>query len=530
MKNVDLLNALGEVSEKTVQKYALPDSSNIERATEDTIMEKDTANQEPIIQTKKKTSRISMGTAAAAVALCVGLNAAVFFGIHKMRQNSSPAYAPDSAAEIVDLDQTYMELIEACPTGIAVQFVNETTYNPQFIIQQNGEKVCDAQMFDMLSYDQEEVYHNFRFEQLPAGCYTLVNLAADGESEDVLGHLDFEISAEFDNMVYIRDLSGTDALDAEDYLEENGLISIKCCKSNDPFTNEMLTGGGNHYTVVSIEPQNTFYHTDGDGYWVTSGDTILLNVVETPIPDDAPGDMVSIPDCTGWAYEEAKEAITAKGLYVYKSFVYDRTVPEGKVIATDPEGPADIEIGSYVRVFVSSGATPVINTVPDFVNMQWEAAQETAESLGFRLRCTAIPDDAPADTILNQNVKPGEKVSADTIIDLTVSAGPDKTNTKILLSFDMPEDVSGQYHVYVQNTQDYTIALGDTFDPVDAEGTFFVAVEGYEQNKEVRVILVNDGNGMKSWLGSYMLHFDTQTYETITEDIAAAFDEVQEVR
>ena len=38
------------------------------------------------------------------------------------------------------------------------------------------------------------------------------------------------------------------------------------------------------------------------------------------------------------------------------------------------------------------------------------------------------------------------------------------------------------------------------------------------------------GNGMKSWLGSYMLHFDTQTYETITEDIAAAFDEVQEVR
>lgn len=372
MKNVDLLNALGEVSEKTVQKYALPDSSNIERATEDTIMEKDTANQEPIIQTKKKTSRISMGTAAAAVALCVGLNAAVFFGIHKMRQNSSPAYAPDSAAEIVDLDQTYMELIEVCPTGIAVRFVNETTHNPQFIIQQNGKKVCDAQMFDMLSYDQEEVYHNFRFEQLPAGCYTLVNLAADGESEDVLGHLYFEISAEFDNMVYIRDLSGTDALDAEDYLEENGLISmiIKYCKSNDPFTNEMLTGGGNLYTVVSIKPQNTFYHTDGDGYWVTSGDTILLNVVETPIPDDAPGDMVSIPDCTGWDFDAAKEAICGIGLYVDKSFVYDRTVPEGKVIATDPKGPADIEIGSYVRVFVSSGANSETITVPNFVNTQ----------------------------------------------------------------------------------------------------------------------------------------------------------------
>ena len=87
MKNHDLLDAIGDVSEQTVQKYALPRTNDTECASGSD----DAYEAPPIRQTKKKPFRIHMGTVAAAVALCLGLNAAIFYGVHKMKQDAAGA-------------------------------------------------------------------------------------------------------------------------------------------------------------------------------------------------------------------------------------------------------------------------------------------------------------------------------------------------------------------------------------------------------------------------------------------------------
>ncbi len=88
MKEHDLLDAVGQVSDETVEKYALPDAKSL--GTADTS--EDFAGS--ITQTKKKPFRIHMGAAAAAVALCLGLNVAIFYGIHKMKSDTDSGITP----------------------------------------------------------------------------------------------------------------------------------------------------------------------------------------------------------------------------------------------------------------------------------------------------------------------------------------------------------------------------------------------------------------------------------------------------
>lgn len=88
MKEHDLLDAVGQVSDETVQKYALPDAKTLGTAD----APEDFAGS--ITQTKKKPFRIHMGAAAAAVALCLGLNVAIFYGIHKMKSDADSGFNP----------------------------------------------------------------------------------------------------------------------------------------------------------------------------------------------------------------------------------------------------------------------------------------------------------------------------------------------------------------------------------------------------------------------------------------------------
>ena len=116
----------------------------------------DTAKQAPI--------RIGRAGIAAAVALCLGLNGALIYGISRMKASDSvtPGASVSAEPEVQDIAKPYMELntdvTAPLPTGIRINIINRTEqdhipYNPMYIVTQNGEKVADCEPYTVFFDD-----------------------------------------------------------------------------------------------------------------------------------------------------------------------------------------------------------------------------------------------------------------------------------------------------------------------------------------------------------------------------------------
>ena len=624
MNNHDLLGAVGELSEETVHKYALPDSRNTERAKEEDIM--DTSTQ-PIRQTKKKPFRINMGTAAAAVALCVGLNAAIIFGVHKMKQDaagitsgsqmisdSEMTSASQGAPIFEEPDKPYFTVIEASSTEISVRLRNPTdkdfSINPEFAIL-DGDRIIPV---NYLGAPPESHYvpkqtngEGFSYEFLDDGTYKFVNLNKDGSVSDSFEPVEFRIPTvrhEYDE----HDQPYMEVMGAN---ETEVTVKLKN-PTNKAFTyhSEFAVMDGKKKITVNrasvyeldtpLAPQQTVYvvfayqrqkpgkykfvnlnkdSTVSDSFEPVEfeipaeqkdsirvpeligmdyneaaemyGDRIQIfadsfeysgyeenRIFDQDIPAEglvSTGTTVHVkvslgnkkvlmPDVTDWEFETAKSTIIGLGLYADKRSAYSSEVEKGRVISTDPEGPVEIEPGSYVRVTVSLGKNPDTVPVPNFVNMDWDMAKNIADSLNLELVKKEVDDEAAAGTVLNQNVQPGDEVSEHSLIELTVSSGVEKTRG-VRISFNVPAGAAGKYHIGLYEGG-VAKAVGGLFEPEYAAGVTAVTIEGNETT-DVVAVLYNDENGKEAAIGTYRLDFDKKSYETLSEDIAGAFKTVQ---
>ena len=623
MNNHDLLGAVGELSEETVHKYALPDSRNTERAKEEDIM--DTSTQ-PIRQTKKKPFRINMGTAAAAVALCVGLNAAIIFGVHKMKQDaagitsgsqmisdSEMTSASQGAPIFEEPDHPYMTVMEATSTDICVKLRNPTdkdfSINPEFAIL-DGDRIIPV---NYLGAPPESHYvpkqtngEGFSYEFLDDGTYKFVNLNKDGSVSDSFEPVEFRIPTvrhEYDE----HDQPYMEVMGAN---ETEVTVKLKN-PTNKAFTyhSEFAVMDGKKKITVNrasvyeldtpLAPQQTVYvvfayqrqkpgkykfvnlnkdSTVSDSFEPVEfeipaeqkdsirvpeligmdyneaaemyGDRIQIfadsfeysgyeenRIFDQDIPAEglvSTGTTVHVkvslgnkkvlmPDVTDWEFETAKSTIIGLGLYADKRSAYSSEVEKGRVISTDPEGPVEIEPGSYVRVTVSLGKNPDTVPVPNFVNMDWDMAKNIADSLNLELVKKEVDDEAAAGTVLNQNVQPGDEVSEHSLIELTVSS--DQKQEAVRMSFNIPAGAAGKYHIGLYEGG-VAKAVGGLFEPEYAAGVTAVTIEGNETT-DVVAVLYNDENGKEAAIGTYRLDFDKKSYETLSEDIAGAFKTVQ---
>ena len=249
---------------------------------------------------------------------------------------------------------------------------------------------------------------------------------------------------------------------------------------------------------------------------VAKGDTVNVRV-------SLGAKKVLLQNVTDWDYDTAKSTIVSAGLYVDKRSAYDPTVEKGKVISTDPQGPIELEPGSYVRVTVSLGKNKDTVPVPNFVGMTWDLANTTAESLKLTLAKKEVDDAAKEGTVLNQNVLPNEEVSEGSLIELTVSSGKKKEQS-VRISFDVPPNAKGKFHIVLYEGG-IARAVGGQFDVDYAAGVTSLLVEGNE-TADLVAVLINDENGKEAKIGEYRVDFDNKSYETLRSDSNAAFEQV----
>lgn len=137
---------------------------------------------------------------------------------------------------------------------------------------------------------------------------------------------------------------------------------------------------------------------------------------------------ITMIDLSGWEYREAKLEVERMGLKTdTPEYVTSDTVPKGYVISYTPDAGTEMAPAETVHLVVSTGPKEKKVTVIDFTNSDLETVKKQIIQSNLVLGETKyVADMSLPGIVLEQSVKPYTEVSEGTIIDLTVSKGPDE--------------------------------------------------------------------------------------------------------
>jgi eukaryotic-like serine/threonine-protein kinase len=146
------------------------------------------------------------------------------------------------------------------------------------------------------------------------------------------------------------------------------------------------------------EPGTVLEQDPAAGDEVDRGAKVDLTIVAAP-------EQVAIPDLEGSSVEEAQASLVGLGLEPGGPVEEPSdTIPEGSVTRTDPASGQEVEPGSTVTIFVSTGAAQV--AVPEVRCQSFGSAQNELSKLGLN---SVISSDAVA---INPACPLGSKVAA----------------------------------------------------------------------------------------------------------------------
>jgi eukaryotic-like serine/threonine-protein kinase len=129
---------------------------------------------------------------------------------------------------------------------------------------------------------------------------------------------------------------------------------------------------------------------------------------------------VQVPDVTGQDSTDAANALGQAGFHATTQSEASDTVPQGKVIRTDPAAGAEADKGSTVTMFVSSGPSDV--TVPDVVGMSQDAATSQLQAAGFQVSVAkqSVNDPSEDGKVLEQSPQGGTSAPKGSTVTITV--------------------------------------------------------------------------------------------------------------
>lgn len=138
------------------------------------------------------------------------------------------------------------------------------------------------------------------------------------------------------------------------------------------------------------------------------------------------GDEYELPDVTEKPLEEAKEILDENGFIpIVQDSVYHAFYPPGTVTRQNPASYSTVKRGRRVYLVVSAGAKPVYmpNLIAETLTNAELKLREVGLRVGsvFRDYSTQYPYRG---VVTQQSVPPGEKVLANTPVNLTISLGP----------------------------------------------------------------------------------------------------------
>ncbi|HEX6968535.1 MAG TPA: Stk1 family PASTA domain-containing Ser/Thr kinase [Micromonosporaceae bacterium] len=148
---------------------------------------------------------------------------------------------------------------------------------------------------------------------------------------------------------------------------------------------------------------------------IVKGGTITLTLSLGP-------EHYLVPDVVGKTYDLAVADLEKVDARVERTDKFDDNLPEGVVIAVDPQPNTEIQPGDVVKVTVSKGRAPI--TVPNLVGKHIMEARAILQQMGLVPRETYTESDQPKDQVIGQSPIDGSGVEKGAEIKLDVSMGP----------------------------------------------------------------------------------------------------------
>jgi eukaryotic-like serine/threonine-protein kinase len=133
--------------------------------------------------------------------------------------------------------------------------------------------------------------------------------------------------------------------------------------------------------------------------------------------------LVTVRNVTGMEQAKATETLSGLGLQSTVTEEPSNTVPKGNVIRQDPAANTQVDKGSTVTLYVSSGSDSV--AVPDLSGKSQDDARTALEEAGLKVGQVTTRDDpkVKADRVIETNPKSGQNVAKGSSVSLILSSG-----------------------------------------------------------------------------------------------------------
>ena len=164
----------------------------------------------------------------------------------------------------------------------------------------------------------------------------------------------------------------------------------------------------------SQAPEGTVFEQDpAAGEDAEEGSTVTVSVSEGPA-------TASVPDVVGQSEGDARAALDSAGFKVNAVQVFSQQ-SEGTVVAQNPTGGQDAQVGTTVRVNVSKGSGTT--SVPSVTGLSEDDAKQQLSDAGLQANVVEVPSQQESGTVVAQRPAAGSEVKQGSIVRINVSRG-----------------------------------------------------------------------------------------------------------
>ena len=279
----------------------------------------------------------------------------------------------------------------------------------------------------------------------------------------------------------MEDLVNQERTIAENYLTGQGVLFL-CTEEYHDTVKEGY--------VIRTDPEA--------GTTLEDGQTVMLYISIGPKTKTGP-----MPKVEGQTVETARTIINNQKMDLQIKEVEENsdTVPEGRVIRSDPAAGEELKTGDTVTLYVSKG--PETAKMPNVEGESLETALKMLESAGFKnvVYEEYVESDQPKDTVVEQSVEAGEEVPVTTEIVLKLSAGPaEETQPETqpeevtkLVRFGLMEDMLEAYLVKIVRVDTGEVVFEAMISNTKTE----IEIELTGSGKVVYEVFLGDGHSYK---------------------------------
>ena len=239
-------------------------------------------------------------------------------------------------------------------------------------------------------------------------------------------------------------------------------------------------------------------------------------------------ETVEVPKLANMNQELAKDQLRQRGLECEVKNSSSSEIEKGYVIRTEPSEGTEVHKGQTILLYVSMGLEAGQVSVDEYIGLDAEDAVALAEYKGLKPSTESVASYEDEGKVVGQSLEKGAKVDMGSEIVFQVSNGQNPDG-QITYAVNFPEEANGRFVIdFMLKDEEGEVSTDTTPNILCPEmSTISHDVKGSGEKVYVTVMLTNLNTNVRATIGTYYFNFAEGTISTESEDVWAAFEQVE---